>query len=342
LCAFGSIIAWHYPTLGFYRGNAISELFKNAIGSIRMGVQDYGSSDEHRHISAVRNFYAGILLLAKEVLVRRFPNEDPDTLLASNLKPVVGCNGTVQMIPASQKTIDFETIGRRFKDLGIPLQHASLKRLNTIRNDVEHKYTTLKRNAIVEAIAEGFPVTGQLFRLIGENPVTALGNEWQVMLETRDLFDAELAECRITVAPIEWRSSTVESNKLICSECESALVEQIDPSNSDQDATELCCRACGAQLETGDVIEKTVEDALGAEAYMRHKDAGEDGPIYGCPECDKDTYIDFEDACANCGHSMDSSGGCAICGEPFPLADLLFDPDMTLCSYHQHVMNKDD
>jgi hypothetical protein len=109
----------------------ISTLFDNAIGGFRMGVQDYQSSDQHRHISAVRNFYAGILLLAKEVLVRRFPNEDPDTLLASNLKPVAGANGTIEMVPATKATIDFETIGRRFNDLDVRFDHKSLKKLNT-------------------------------------------------------------------------------------------------------------------------------------------------------------------------------------------------------------------
>lgn len=307
-----------------------------------MGIQDYGLSDEHRHISAVRNFYAGILLLAKEVLIRRFPNENPDNLLAANMKPILGVNGTLDMVPASQKTIDFETIGRRFKDLGLSIDHASLRKLNGIRNDVEHKFSTMNRNSIVEAISEGFPVTGQLFRLIGENPATVLGDEWQVMLQARALYDAELAECTKTVSSIVWRSSTLETSKLVCSDCESNLIEQADPDNIEQGEAELSCRACGAQLETDEVIEKTVGEALATESYTRYKDAGEDGPIYPCPECDRATYVDFEDGCANCGHSIDNSGECAICGESFPLADLLIDPDMTLCSYHQYVMDKDD
>jgi hypothetical protein len=74
----------------------MSELFESAVGSIRIGVQDYRSPDDHRHISAVRNCYAGILLLAEEVLARRFPNEDPDNLIAANLKPVAAPNGTVE------------------------------------------------------------------------------------------------------------------------------------------------------------------------------------------------------------------------------------------------------
>jgi hypothetical protein len=320
----------------------MSGLFDNAVGSIRMGVQDYRSADDHRHISAVRNYYAGILLLAKEVLIRRFPNEDPDKLIASNLKPVAGPNGSVEYIPASHATIDFVTIGRRFDDLGIVFEHKLLQGLNRIRNDVEHKFSSLGRTAIVEAIAKGFPAAGQLFRLIDEDPVIALGDEWQEMLHNRALFDAELAECDKTFDEVEWVSDTVSAAKLVCPECSSNLVQQMDPANVAQEEMELSCRACGAALDNGDVIEATVDDALGAEAYIRAKDAGEDGPIFDCPECQRTCFIDLENRCANCGYFPHASEGCAICGEAFPLAELLSNPEMMLCSYHQWQMDKDD
>jgi transcription elongation factor Elf1 len=320
----------------------MSGLFDNAVGSIRVGVQDYGSPDDHRHISAVRNYYAGILLLAKEVLVRRFPNEDPDKLIAANLKPVVGVNGTVDFVPATQNTIDFATIGRRFDDLGIVFDHKLLKGLNSIRNDVEHKFSALSRPAIIEAIAKGFPAAGQLFRLIGEDPVAVLGDEWAEMLETRELFDAELGACQATLDNIAWRSATVLEAKLICPECDSNLIQQADSQNTDQDEAMLSCRACGAQPDMADVIEKTLDDALAAEAYLRAKDAGEDGPVYDCPSCDKAAFIDFEDGCAVCGYTTTSSGFCAVCGEPIPLSELLAYPDIKLCSYHQYAMNKND
>lgn len=317
-------------------------MFKNAVGSIRIGVQDYRSPDDHRHISAVRNYYAGILLLAKEVLARRFPNEDPDNLIAANLKPVATPNGTVEYVPASRTTIDFATVGKRFSDLGIAFDHKLLNQLNQIRNDIEHKYSSLSRTAIIEAIAKGFPAAAQLFRLIGEDPVTLLGDEWQEMLATTEVFEAEFAACRATLKPVQWHSYAVSQAKLACSECGSNLVQQADAQNADQDGVELDCRACGAALEAADVIEHVVESEFSYEAYKRYKDAFEDGPIFTCPECDRETYIDVEEACANCGHAPDTDGSCAICGERFPLAELLADPDMKLCSYHQHVMAKDD
>lgn len=320
----------------------MSALLDNAIGSIRVGVQDYRSPDDHRYLSAVRNYYAGILLLAKEVLVRRFPNEDPDILIAAQLKPQAGPNGTVEIVPAGRTTIDFQTIGRRFDDLGIPFDHKLLNELNRIRNDIEHRFSPLGRTAIIEAIAKGFPAAGQLFRLLGEDPVELLGDEWSEMLQSQALFMAELEGCQKTLEPIDWRSGTIAEAKLVCTECESNLVQQADLENTDQDDADLSCRACGAQLDVGAVIEKTVEDVLGAEAYLRAKDAGEDGPYFDCPECDKGTFIDFEAGCANCGFTYTSEGRCGICHATIPVADILQDPDRTLCSYHQYLMEKDD
>ena len=320
----------------------MSALLDNAIASIRIGVQDYSSPESHRHLSAVRNYYAGILLLAKAVLVRRFPNQDPDILLAAKLKPQAGVNGTVEIVPEGRTTIDFQTLGRRFDDLGIPFDHKLLAELNRIRNDIEHRFSPIGRSAIVEAIAKGFPAAGQLLRLLGEDPASLLGDEWSEMLQTQGLFIAELKGCQKTLEAIDWRSGTVADAKLVCTECESNLVQQADPHNTGQDEAELSCRACGAQLDVGDVIDKTVDDVLGAEAYLRVKDAGEDGPYYDCPDCGKATFIDFEGACANCGFTYTSEGRCAACHATIPVPDMLDDPDRTLCSYHQYLIEKDD
>ena len=51
----------------------MSGLFDNAIQSIQLDVEDYEANDPVRAVSTVRNFYAGVLLLAKEVLVRQVP-----------------------------------------------------------------------------------------------------------------------------------------------------------------------------------------------------------------------------------------------------------------------------
>ena len=65
----------------------MSDLFNNAVASIRMGVEDYTNKDGNRALSAVRNFYSGVLLLAKEVLVRTTPEARMQDVLAATYKP---------------------------------------------------------------------------------------------------------------------------------------------------------------------------------------------------------------------------------------------------------------
>jgi len=62
-------------------------LFANAITSIELGAEDYeaAKSDPRRAISAVRNFFAGVLLLLKERLRRISPE-----LIFEKLQPVRG------------------------------------------------------------------------------------------------------------------------------------------------------------------------------------------------------------------------------------------------------------
>ncbi|MEX2546021.1 MAG: hypothetical protein WD316_12905 [Phycisphaeraceae bacterium] len=45
-----------------------TSILKNAIDSIELGVEDFRSENPKRLMSAVRNFYAGILLLFKHQL----------------------------------------------------------------------------------------------------------------------------------------------------------------------------------------------------------------------------------------------------------------------------------
>ena len=105
------------------------------------GVEDYQANDPKRALSAVRNFYAGVLLLAKEVLVRAAPGANPEDVIGARYKPVPDGSSGVTFTPASHQTIDFTTIGQRFKDFGLPINQKALDDLNRVRNEVEHHYT---------------------------------------------------------------------------------------------------------------------------------------------------------------------------------------------------------
>ena len=308
-------------------------LFDNAVASIRMGVEDFRQQDPDRDISAVRNFYAGVLLLAKEALIRAAPNADPAHVIGAKLKPVPNGAGGIEMEQVGHTTVDFQQIGDRAKDFGVQIDHKALKALNTIRNDMEHHYTDEPATAIRAAISKGFPVAASLFRQLDENPVALLGEAWALMLETKEVYDQELKEARATFDKVAWHSPSIDASLLRCGDCKSELIEQIESGNESQDSVELRCRTCGARPEIADTIEQAVDSAYGVDAYTRAKEGGEDGPIYACPVCDRDTLIEGEDACANCGEPLDYSGECSRCGSGISIQDYLDGLDGGLCSY---------
>ena len=315
-------------------------LFENAVDSIRMGVEDFRQQDHARDISAVRNFYAGVLLLAKEALVRAAPDADPDLIIGAKLKPVPDGSGGIEMEQVGNSTVDFQQITERAKDFGVTLDQSALKALNKIRNDMEHRFTSEPAASIRAAISKGFPVAASLFRQLDEDPVALLGDTWSTMLETKELYDQELAEARRTLATVEWFSPSVSTGAFTCNECQSELVEQIDPENDQQDHVSLRCRTCGATPDLTDAIETLLEAMHGIDAYTRYKDGVEEGPIYSCPVCNRATLIEGEDGCAACGEPVDYESECMRCGETISLQEYLDGADEGLCGYCAHVTEK--
>lgn len=319
-----------------------SGIFANAVESIRLGIEDYALDTPARALSAVRNFYAGVLLLGKEVLIRAAPLANPNDVIGAKYVPVPnGKDGVAYKIEGYQ-TVDFNTLTRRFKDFNIPVDTKSLQELNELRNHIEHRYTDQPAQVVREAIARAFPITVALFQQAGEHPANVLGEAWAVMLEVRALYESELARCRATLAVVDWVSSTVAEKHLRCEECGSDLVEQRDGANTDQKALSLVCRACGAEPDWDDAIVYAVDQALSIEAYLRTKDTGESGPIFECPSCERPAYIDFEDTCAACGETFDYEAECVRCSNDIPLEEALAGFDEGLCSYCTHMTGKDD
>lgn len=318
----------------------MASLFENAISSIRMGIEDFGQQDADRDISAVRNFYAGVLLLAKETMIRATPNADPKLIIGAKLKPISDGAGGIEMVKVGHTTIDFQQIAERAKDLGIQLDHKALKDLNSIRNDMEHHYTDESANAIRAAISKGFPVVASLLKQMEEEPVALLGDAWATMLRTKELYDAELREARATLEKVKWYSPSLNETVFTCDQCQSELIEQIDPDNTAQGAVELHCKTCGEYPELDDAVERAIDKVHGREAYLRAKDTGEEGPVYTCPACDRETLVEGEDTCANCNNELDYEAECNRCGNAISIQDFLEGMDEGLCGYCSYMHDK--
>jgi hypothetical protein len=317
----------------------MNTLLDNAIQSIQLGIEDYQANDPRRALSAVRNFYAGVLLLAKEVLSRQVPKAHPYELLGARYKPVPDGEGGVRYEATSNQTVDFATLGDRFKDFGLKIDRPALNDLNRIRNAIEHYCTDESRETVREAIAKAFPVVVDLFNLVQEPAHEVLADAWPIMLHVRVVYEKELERCRASFDKIDWPSEALANAPFNCPDCNSDLVAQVDPDNRDIQSAECECRSCRVKVDADKVVERALGLYFDWERYIAMKDGGDDF-LDTCPECRVEAYICAGDkvGCAWCGCVL---GDCDRCYTGLTPSNVSFD-DSPVCSYCDHIMHKDD
>jgi hypothetical protein len=318
-------------------------LLENGISSIQIGMEDYQSNDTRRLMTSIRNVHAGILLLCKEKLRRWSPEGSDEVLLKQKLRIQRDGNGELHFVGVGKKTVDQQQIQERFNDLGIDIDWMRLRDINDIRNNIEHYYFSGSKAQINQAMADACTVIRQLLvEVLDEEPRDILGEDaWAALLGIKGVFDIEQAACQASMARVNWRLATTELavTSFRCTACESVLLRQADPRNTDMDRMELECAACGKQLFLGKVLAQGIATHF---AWQMHQAAkGErDAPVQRCPECSLETYIMKEDACAYCDFSMPDDAVCAVCDSRLSLED--YENNSSLCSYHANAAAKDD
>ena len=282
----------------------MNSLFENAVASIRMGIEDYQSNVSARALSATRNFHAGLLLLAKEVLVRKVSGVEEEIVIAADYKLIPDGFGGIRFVPKSKRTINLETIGTRYNDFGIAIDQNILRKLEQIRNDIEHRYSSETRARVREAIAQAFPLAAALFREAGEEPRDILEGVWEEMLEVRELYVQELETCRKSFENVKWAHKSLIDGHRTCPTCQSELVFQDNAENTVQKNISARCSACGDVIDAGVLVEIMATSALRKDsraAYLRP-----------CKNCGYSAYIDGWpcffcseiDRCVQCGTEL--------------------------------------
>ena len=315
----------------------MDRLLANAIDSIRIGVEDYEKGEPARALSAVRNLHAGLLLLAKWVLVGTVPNAGEDAVIAVAYEPKPDGSGGVKYVPAGKRTVGLQDIQRRFKTFGRNLSPETKQRLESlanVRNAVEHRYAGPAGASLRQTVSEAFVVAAEFFRLGGVDPVGLLGNAWGVMLDVNEVYEKELAACQATFGDVEWKFAVPDGVGPECPGCGSDLLEQVDPDNEAQDNVRGKCRSCGEDMEAEAVVECLVGAQYRALDYRSIKN-GEEGVLFACPRCLRETYVNEDDddgevtGCVNCDFKL---GNCRMCGTGLTPDDLYGDSE-DLCGY---------
>jgi len=317
-------------------------ILKNAIDSIELGVEDYQGNQPKRLVSAVRNFYAGILLLFKYKLASISRNND-EALLKQQVLPVQE-NGKITWKGTGKKTVDFKQIQERFKSLDVKVDWSQLEKAQTYRNNVEHYYDRdkTKHEVVRQYISGCFVLICDFIRTQLEQDPKELFEPsiWNTLINEKDVYEADKRACLEVFEKLKWESDVTLRifNDFTCTECGSALIEPVDTSNRESWDVSFRCRICDKEWDYEELFTLACEkESEGDHARIKH---GGDPTFAYCPSCEAEYYHTDENVCVNCG--KEGPFFCSLCDNEVPICELGLYGSMGLCSWCCQVSMKDD
>lgn len=330
------------------------KLQENALISIRLGMEDFQRSqvpedkggDPTRALSAVRNLFAGVLLLFKyKIAVSVDDPEDAPALIFNppEVQPFADGNGGVEWRPAGRfrrTTIDVATIKKRFEGFGIQVDWPAIDKLQECRNHLEHLHPANTLGEVAGFVAELFPVLREFVETqLEAQPTDLLGAAWPIMLEHHDFFVARRAACETIWEEADVPEGMQPWRELCqCEGCGSSLLrphpDEMDAGESverSEDTFRYICEACGQTGLIAPLMVSVLNDAYDYD----YRDGGEPG-VEECYQCKHDTFVIGDQQCLWCGAELDYPK-CTVCNEPLGQDD---QDNNGLCGYHMHMFEK--
>jgi hypothetical protein len=330
------------------------KLKENALISIRLGIEDFQRSkraesqggDPARALSAVRNLFAGTLLLFKYKIVVSVADPYEASMLIFNppeVLPQADGNGGVEWKPVGKfkrTTIDVGTIKKRFEGFSVEVDWHTIEKLQDCRNHLEHLHPANSLGEVADFVAELFPVLRDFIQTqLNEQPAELLGTAWPVMLAHHSFFIDTMSACEAAWAEArapEMMQPWLERCK--CQGCGSSLlrphqddVEAGDRVEDHDDTFRYVCVACGYADRIGPLLVKELNDAYDYDP----RDGGE-ANVEECYVCNRSTFVISEQHCLWCGEELNFQE-CSFCEEPLRQED---QANGGLCGYHSHLYEK--
>lgn len=330
------------------------KLQENALTSIRLGIEDFQRSqvaeadggDPARALSAIRNLFAGVLLLFKyKIAISVTDPADAPALIFNppEVLPHADGSGGIEWKPVGKfrrTTIDVATIKKRFEGFEIEVDWAVIDKLQECRNHLEHLHPANTLGEVADFVAELFPVLRDFIQTqLNQQPAELLGSAWLIMLNQHQFLVDTIASCSA-----KWASVGVPElmlpwlDECKCEECGSSLLsphpEEIEDGASvenDSEEFRYVCVACGYS----DLVVPLMIKELN-EAYDYDPRDGEEPFVEECGQCGNDTFLIGEQRCLWCGGELDYSE-CAVCGEALGQDDQW---NGGLCGYHNYQREK--
>ncbi|SFU00161.1 hypothetical protein [Mesorhizobium sp. YR577] len=316
----------------------MADIFDNAVASIILGIEDFREGSDERMLSAARNYYAGLLLLGKECLVRAAPEADPMEIIGAKFEPVPDGDGGVDHEVVGYATVDLEQLKSRFKKFSLPWPQTNTKKLQQFRNNIEHYHLAEPVGSLREAIASSFQMIIDFFEILNEDPQSTLADVWDTILEEKDAFDRVQKSCVDSLLHVNWPGEVRDLDQMSCPKCASSLIGQADRENTDSDYIKGKCFQCGEEFNQQEIVEMVVATSYEIDSYLAAKN-GEGSPIADCPECGAATYVENGEAsiCFSCKETV--AGRCSRCGTAITVHE--YNPEYPeLCGYCAHVLEK--
>ncbi|MET3114617.1 hypothetical protein AAKU52_002352 [Pedobacter sp. CG_S7] len=317
-------------------------ILTNAVEAIQVGLEDFKSNDPRRAHSALRNIFAGMLLLFKEKLSQMSPANSDEILIRQNIVPAIDANGQLFFQGKGNKTVDVQQIKDRFKEFEVKVNWRDFDEINILRNNIEHYYAEESPSLINEVVSKSFKIIRDFcVTYLREEPADLFGTaSWNIFLETNEVYETEKTESIKSLSKVDWTFGTLGDaiQNLRCPYCGSDLIHatQVEKYEVGKNFS-LNCKKCQEEFDLEDVMEECIKAELAGASHIAGMD-GSEGPYVECPECFKSTYIFDEGCCLVCGYEQEEKS-CGVCGTSLGLEEA---HEGGLCSYHQWVSDKSD
>ena len=316
-------------------------IFQNAINAIELGVEDYSlsSEDPRRLHSAVRNLFAGILLLFKSKLANLSKNDDESLLKAQIIPTLQG--GALRWVGTGNKTVDYTQIKDRFNALKINVDWSRLEALHGYRNDIEHYFDNgrYKQTVVAQYIVNGFAIIHEfILSHLGKNPRECFSEEtWEIFLKEKAIVEQEIRNRDLEFSKLVWFDPALCDilKSFHCPECGSNLINVAVEDRQDDNASSATfeCRECGTEYSYEDMVRDFCKTM--AEGRIMIKDDVAYDCITRCPACGEQCYDSVMELCYLCGTS--GPFVCDRCGETIPVEEMDVYEETGLCGYCAHM-----
>lgn len=317
-----------------------SPLMENAKGSIRIGIEDYFlAKDKHdrdkkfRMISALRNIYAGILIMFKERLLRL--STDRCLIFLESDKESNKAWLNEKMLNRKAKTVNVHDIKKLFKKFHVDYQEKYLEQLNQARNELEHFSADVSDDYLEELLVKAHHIILDFINGFEDETIENWidRDQWKKIEQSYQLVQEEKKRIEEEYVNFCFFSEQLEARMKhsVCPNCFSPL---LIPTGEKNDPVMECCY-CKEKYSPIEIIQSEHDE------HYNIKNGGD--PTLGiCPQCCEGTLEVEEDEmifkCDNCGYKQ--SNCCEYCGSSIPIEEV--SEDDNYCGHCRIMLNKDD